>query len=62
MTTAAVVKGRLIPNMPNVLPSNPWRPKAIRSASPATEGGSTTGKSTSISIIAFPLNSQRASM
>ncbi len=60
-TTAAVVKGKVSPTASSAPPSTPRRPKAMSSASPATEGGSTTGRSTSSSSQCRPRTGQRAS-
>src|SRR5258706_1350631 len=61
-TTAAVVNGKLMPKILSAEPNNPLRPNAINKASPATEGGSTIGKSMNNSIHDLNLKRQRANI
>ncbi len=49
--TAIIVKGMEISNEEKKSPNNPLRPKAIKSAIPATEGGKTVGRSMMVSIM-----------
>ena len=56
ITTAAVVKGMVIPSAFSHAPNIPALPNAINRAIPATEGGKTTGTSTSRSTNVLPGN------
>ena len=49
MITASTVKGIFTPIAVNKEPKIPLRPNAISRAMPATEGGSTVGRSSSVS-------------
>ena len=60
-TTARMVNGMVMPIASNGVPSTPRRPSTSSSASPATVGGSTMGRSTMASTRPLPRNSRRAS-
>ena len=53
-TTPSVVKGSVMPRAPRAWPASPFRPKAVSSATPATVGGSTIGRSMNASRSALP--------
>ena len=58
--TATVVNGIAIPSASNGPPSRPRRPRTIRRASPATDGGRTIGRSITASSQPLPGNARRA--
>ena len=58
MTTAAVEKATEIPMACMWAPSTPLRPKAVRSARPATTGGSERGSATRIRAARTPRHSR----
>ena len=56
-----VVNGTEIPRTLNGADRSPRRPKTSSNASPATDGGRTMGRSTTVSIRPLPRNARRAS-
>ena len=52
--TAIVLPGIINPNLLNMGPNSPFGAKAYSSATPATAGGNTIGKSIRVSKIVFP--------
>src|SRR5437879_5711462 len=60
MTTATMLPGKISPYWSKKAPIKEWGAKAKRSASPATAGGITMGKSIIVSIIFFPRTLLRA--